>query len=131
MSCLLGVAAFATAPAINIYFITKDQEQTIYWATIVLYAINIVVAATWLNTAVDTLRILGIMIIFTQAALMSKVWSDEYTNMPRRTNILFLIYIISTLFHFIGFVLIHPTNIKQKRVKPQESAPPLKKTLLP
>jgi len=132
MSCLLGIAAFLSAPAINIYFITQDNQQSIYWINIVLYAINIFVAAAWIHSTADIFRVFGIMNIFSQVALMSKVWSDEYSYMSQRRDILFLIYILSLLFHFIGFVLINPKQLQKNKTTPkeEEAAAPLKKSLL-
>lgn len=135
MSCILGVAAFLVAPAINFYFLANDHTQSFtYGAVLLLYIVNIFVATTWIATTLDTFRIIGVVLIFIQAAIMSRLWIDHYSGIGEKNDILYLLYLISTLFHFTGFILINPKKLKAKpnnTPTEKEAAPPLKKPLLP
>lgn len=138
MSCILGVAAFLVAPAVNFYFLTNDHTESFtYGAVLLLYIVNIFVAATWITTNLDTFRIIGVVLIFIQAAIMSRLWINHYSGIGEKNDILYLLYLISTLLHFIGFIVINPKKLKDRpkntptEKEEKEAAPPLKKPLLP
>ena len=121
--CLLGlipIALFTVVPAANLYLLSIEPYNIIYWITLVMYSLGCASALLWTQYEDNVLRTLGVVLFLAQGSLMSTQWTMELHDL---TQNIILAYLLSTALHTITLFFI------QNPKKPVTNKPVTKESL--